>query len=52
MPTDRVLKHITIMEHCSSVWSPYTKVSAIKIEKIKCRATKMAENLKDVSYSE
>ena len=39
-----------IFEYCSSVWSPYTKVSARKIEQIQRRATKMVGNLKHVSY--
>ena len=41
-----------ILEYCSSVWSPYTKVSARKIEQIHRQATKMVEIFKDVSYSE
>ena len=40
-----------ILEYCSSIWSPYTKASARKIEQIKHWATKMVENIKDVSYS-
>ena len=40
-----------ILEHCSSVWSPYAKVLARKIERIHHPATKMVENLMDVSYS-
>ena len=39
-----------ILEHCSSVWSPYTKASARKIEQIQHQATKIVE--KDVSYSD
>ena len=41
-----------ILEYCSSVWSPYTKVSARKIEQIQRRATKIVENIKDVLYSD
>ena len=41
-----------ILEYCSSIWSPYTKVSARKIEQIQRRATKMVENLNDVSHSD
>ena len=41
-----------ILEYCSSIWSPYTKVSARKNEQIQHRATKMVENLMDVSYSD
>ena len=41
-----------ILEYCSSVWSPYAKVSARKIEQIQQQATKMVEHSKDVSYSE
>ena len=35
-----------ILEYCSSIWSPYTKDSARKIEQIQHRATKI------VSYSD
>ena len=41
-----------ILEYCSSAWSPHTTVSARKIEQIQCRATKMVENVKDMSYSD
>ena len=41
-----------ILVYCSSVWSPYSKVSARKIEQIQSRATIKVENLKDVSYSD
>ena len=41
-----------ILEYCSSVWSPYTMVYAKKIEQILRQATKMVENLRDVSYSD
>ena len=41
-----------ILEYCSSTWSPNTKISARKIEQIQRRASEMAENLRDVSYSE
>ena len=41
-----------ILEYCSSVWSPYTNVSARKIEQIQHRATNMVENLTYVSYSD
>ena len=34
---------LPILKDCSSVWSPYTKVSARKIEQIQRRATKMVE---------
>ena len=40
------------MKYYSSTWSPYTKVSARNIEQIQHLATKIVENLKDVSYSE
>ena len=32
-----------ILEYCSSIWSPYTKVSARMIEQIQGWATKMVE---------
>ena len=41
-----------ILEYCLSVWNPYAKVSARKIEQIQRWATKMVENLKDISYPE
>ena len=41
-----------ILEYCSSARSPYSNVSARKIDQIQCRDTKMVENLKDVSYSD
>ena len=40
------------MVYCSSVWSTYTKASARKIEQMQCQATKMVENVKDVSSSD
>ena len=42
----------SILEYCSSVWCPYNKFSARKIEQIQHRATKVVENFKDVSYSD
>ena len=45
-----LVKHILV--YSSSVWRPYTKVSARKIEQIQHRATKMVQNLKDLSYSD
>ena len=41
-----------ILGYSSSAWSPYTKVSVRKIEKIQRLAKKIVENLKDVSHSE
>ena len=41
-----------ILVYCSSVWIPYTKVSARKIDEIQRLATKMAGIFKDVSYSD
>ena len=41
-----------ILEYCSSAWSPYTNVSARRIEQIQCLATKMVQNFKDASYSD
>ena len=41
-----------ILKNCSCLWSPCTNALARKIEQIKPLATKMVENLKDVSYSE
>ena len=43
---------INILEYCSSVWSPYTKVSARKIEQVQRLATKIIEKQKNVSYSD
>ena len=36
----------------SESWSPYTKLSARKIEQTQRRATKMEEKLQDVPYSD
>ena len=41
-----------ILEYSSSVCGPYTNASARKIEQIQRRATKIMENIKDVSYSD
>ena len=41
-----------ILEYSSSVCGPYTNASARKIKQIQRRATKIIENVKDVSYSD